>query len=316
VVIKIDASNNVTIGRPNSDGSITDYNVPPSNPNFAIYHPLYAMFSGAISTNQSIQDNREGAPIRLATLDVSQIENWDSSANGVKYKAPNFNGIVYIYDASATSGARRGIRIKNGSKIPLNPTLGMSGLTVVSNNPVYIQGDFNTGGTGSTVPSNNPSNLNPDGTYINPTTPPNSTVSGYTRAPTSVLADAVNILSANWNDANSGASLGSRPATATTVNAAIVSGIVTTNVYNDGGYSGGAENFPRFLEDWTNKPLTYYGSMVELFKSQQSIGEWHYGGNIYNAPAREWFFDNNFKISPPPGSLMVYSYIKGRWFVI
>src|SRR6202011_3305175 len=84
VVIKIDASNNVTIGRPNSDGTITDYNVPPSNPNFATYHPLYAMFSGAISTNQSIQDNREGAPIRLATLDVSQIENSDTSANGVK----------------------------------------------------------------------------------------------------------------------------------------------------------------------------------------------------------------------------------------
>jgi hypothetical protein len=319
VVIKIDASNNVTIGRPNSDGSITDYNVPPSNPNFAIYHPLYAMFVGAISTNQSIQDNREGAPIRLATLDVSLIENADpggNNGNGVKYKAPNFNGIVYIFDASATSGARRGIRIKNGSKIPLNPTLGMSGLTVVSNNPVYIQGDFNTGGTGNSVPSNNPSNLNPDGTYINPTTPPNSTVPGYTRAPTSVLADAVNILSANWIDGNSGASLSSRPATSTTVNAAIISGIVPTNVYNNGGYSGGAENFPRFLEDWTSKPLTYYGSMVELFKSQQSIGEWHYGAPFYNAPAREWFFDNNFKMNPPPGSIMLYSYIKGRWFVL
>jgi hypothetical protein len=316
VVIKIDASNNVTVGRPNSDGTITDYNVPASNPNFATYHPLYAMFSGAISTNQSIQDNREGAPIRLATLDVSQIENSDTSANGVKYKAPNFNGIVYIYDASNTTSTRRGIRIKNGSKIPVNPTSGMSGLTVVSNNPVYIQGDFNTGGTGSSVPSNNPSNLNSDGTYKDPTNPPASQVNGYTRAPTSILADAVNILSANWNDGNSGASLSSRPATATTVNAAIISGIVPTNVYNDGGYSGGAENFPRFLEDWTNTPLTYYGSMVELFKSQQSIGEWHYGGNIYNAPAREWFFDNNFKMNPPPGSLMVYSYIKGRWFVL
>jgi hypothetical protein len=316
VVIKIDASNNVTIGRPNSDGSITDYNVPPSNPNFATYHPLYAMFFGAISTNQSIQDNREGAAIRLATLDVSQIENSDTSANGVKYKATNFNGIVYIYDVSNTTSTRRGIRIKNGSKIPLNPTSGISGLTVASNNPVYIQGDFNTGGTGSSVPSNNPSNLNSDGTYKDPTNPPASQVNGYTRAPTSILADAVNILSANWNDGNSGASLSSRPATATTVNAAIISGIVPTNVYNDGGYSGGAENFPRFLEDWTNTPLTYYGSMVELFKSQQSIGEWHYGGNIYNAPAREWFFDNNFKMNPPPGSLMVYSYIKGRWFVL
>ena len=122
VVIQIDASNNITIGRPNSDGTITNYNVPVSNPNYATYHPLYAMFSSAISTNQTIQDNREGATIRLATLDVSQIET-GASANP-SYKAGNFNGIVYIYDSSYTSSTRRGIRIKNGSKIPT------SGLTL------------------------------------------------------------------------------------------------------------------------------------------------------------------------------------------
>ncbi|MBV9619180.1 MAG: hypothetical protein JO201_08205, partial [Verrucomicrobia bacterium] len=42
VVIKIDASNNVTIGHPNWDGTITNYNVPPSNPNYATYYPLYS----------------------------------------------------------------------------------------------------------------------------------------------------------------------------------------------------------------------------------------------------------------------------------
>ena len=100
-----------------------------------------------------------------------------------------------------------------------------------------------------------------------------------------------------------------------TINAAIVSGIVPSNVYNDGGYSGGAENFPRFLESWSNVPLTYYGSMVEVFNSTQALGEWYYGGNIYNAPAREWFFDTNFPTNPPPGTLMAYSYIKGKWTV-
>lgn len=307
VIIRINADNSVSIGYPDPSNSYAFTAVGSGN-------WRYTMFNGAISTNQTIQDSREAAQIRLASLDVSQIENTgDQSGNGVRYKSAFFNGIVYIYDASETSSARRGIRIKNGSKIPFHPTLGATGLTVASNNPVYIQGDFNTGGTGSTVPSNNPSNFNANGTYINPSSPPAPQVSGYTRAPTSILADAVNILSNSWSDANSGTAPAASP---TTVNTAIVSGIVPTSpAGGDGAYSGGAENFPRFLENWTNQTLSYYGSMVELYKSQQSIGEWG-KANVYVPPTREWFFDNNFKITPPPGSLMVYSYIKGRWFVL
>ena len=251
------------------------------------------MFSGAISTNQTIQDNREAAPIRLATLDVSQIETTVTNGNP-SYKS-SFNSIVYMYDSSNISSARRGIRIKNGTKIPTN------GFTLASNNPVYIQGDFNTGGTPAS-----------DGNPSDPTTPQ---VSGYTRAPTSVLADAVNILSNTWNDANSFGGLSSRIASNTTVNTAIVSGIVPTNPV-DGSYSGGAENFPRFLEDWSRAALTYYGSMVELYKSQQSTGEWPGTGIVYNPPTRQWYFDNNFKIKPPPGGLMLYSYVKSRWYVL
>jgi hypothetical protein len=276
---------------------------------------LYNMFaaSGAITTNQSIQDNREGATVRVATLDVSKIVT--SGSGNPSYKSTFSNPIVYMYDSSpGTTSNTRGIRVSGASKIPT------SGLTIASNNPVYIQGDFNSGGNGTTnnnVPSNNPSNLNPDGTYPDPANPPAPQATGYTRAPASVLADAVNVLSNNWSDANSTAALSSRPASPTTINAAIVSGIVQTNAKGDGDYSGGAENFPRFLEDWTNKPLNYYGSMVELYQSQQAIGEWRYGGNIYNAPARNWFYDNNFKTTRPPGSVMtmLITYTKGRWTV-
>jgi hypothetical protein len=95
------------------------------------------------------------------------------------------------------------------------------------------------------------------------------------------------------------------------VNAAIVSGIVpSANNY----YSGGAENFPRFLENWSGKSLTYYGSMVELYQSRQSIGRWG-SANVYNPPNRQWFFDTNFQVNTPPGTLTVYSYTKGRWFL-
>jgi hypothetical protein len=300
----------VTIGTPNTDGTITA--LTSSSSLYPLFFNSNGTNNGAITTNQTILDNREGANIRIATLDVSKIENVDTNGNLVKYKSSTFNGIVYMYDSSNSSSARRGIRMKNGARVPLNPTSGASGLTLASNNPVYIQGDFNTGGSGSTVPSNNTSNLNSDGTYTNPSSPPNPQVSGYTRAPCSVLADAVDLLSNNWNDANSGSTPAASP---TTFNTAIISGIVPTNTYGDGAYSGGAENFPRFLEDWTNKTLTYYGSMVELYKSQQSTGEWG-KDNVYVPPTREWFFDTNFKITPPPGGLMIYSYVKGRWYIL
>ncbi len=257
---------------------------------------LYNMFiaAGAITTNQTIQDNREAATTRLATLDVSKLVTSVSSGNPSYTSASFANPIIYIYDSSATSSARRAIRLKGGTKIP------NSGLTIVSNNPIYIQGDFNTGGT---PPSDNTS-------QNDPTTPQ---VSGYTRASCSVIGDAINLLSNAWNDSNSSSGTSSRVATNTTFNTAILSGIVpTAPVGGDGSYSGGAENFPRFLEDWSHAIITYYGSMVELYKSQQSTGEWG-KANVYVPPTRHWYFDTNFKVRPPPGTLMVYAYEKGQW---
>lgn len=267
---------------------------------------LYTTFNavGVITTNQSIQDDREGGSIRLVTVDISKILN-NTTGLSPTFKATLGQGIIYVYDSSAsthslnadgtvnqnpTSPVRRGVRLIKGSKIP------SSGLTVVSSNPVYIQGDYNTGRdySGSTTPPSNNSTSDP--------TQPQ--VSGYTRAPCSILTDAVTILSNSFGT--------TQPVSNTTVNAAIISGIVPTNAYGANTYSGGAENFPRFLENWSGKAFTYYGSMVELYKSQQSIGEWSCC-SVYSPPVRQWYFDENFRINPPPGTLMLYSYIKGKW---
>ena len=280
VKILINSSNTVTI-KDQNDNVLGPW----STGNAAA---LYSTFNDAITTNQTIQDNREGASVRLATLDMGTVSS--AIRNGT---LGPFNNIIYISDTSAsTTGGtpKRGIRLKNGATMPSN------GITVASQNPVYIQGDYNTGG------SNPPSN---SGNYAQPQ------VTGYTRAPCAVVADAVNILSNSWDDSDSFSSLGSRTASNTTVNTAIVSGIVPSANNN---YSGGAENFPRFLEDWSGKSFTYYGSMVELYKSAQSIGKWG-SGNVYNPPNRQWFFDTNLQVYTPPGSLPVYSYIKGRWFL-
>jgi len=304
IKILIDNSGNATIKK--LDGTTV------TSSSTGLNLKLYTAVTNALTATaqRSIQDNREAAPVRLTTLDIGSIvTSLNASSGSSSYiDSPLWNGIIYITDTSATNNTlipppppvHRGIRLKNGKVLPTD------GVTIASANPVYIQGDYNTG-TG-TVPSNIPAPLN------DPTTPQSS---GYTRQPAAVLADAVNILSNNWDDtrADLGDPLSARVATNTTVNTAIVAGIVTSSpVGGDGSYSGGAENFPRFLESWTNTKITYYGSMVELFNSKQAIGEWSMP-NIYDAPDRQWYFDNTFKTRPPRGSLMIYTYIKGKWSV-
>ena len=176
------------------------------------------------------------------------------------------------------------------------------GLTIASANPVYIQGDYNTGG--SNPPSNSGTPTQPDHETASPSLP---------RQPCAVIADAVTILSNAWTDPPSGTTvaLNARVASNTTVNTALVAGIVQSA---NNLYSGGAENFPRFLESWTGKTITYYGSMVELYQSRQAIGRWGISG-VYGAPTRQWYFDTKLQTNSPHGSFAVYSYVKGRWFL-
>lgn len=290
VIIKVTdngSADTVTLYRPNGDGTTTPLTSSSTNEDLKLYNMFTA--SGVITTNQTFQDGREKSAVRVTTLDVSKLTK-SSGTQWNKTGSP-FNGIVYLYDPSAAPngvGAKRGFRLKNGASIPTG------GLTVASANPVYIQGDFNTGG-------------NPPSNSGDPTKPQ---VAGYTRQPCSVIADAVNILSKNWNDAT-----GYAAAANTTINSAILSGIVPTGT-NNSSYSGGAENFPRFLEDWGGKSLTYYGSMVELYNSQQAIGAWTYGAPVYTAPLRQWYFDNNFRLQSPPGTPLTYTYSKGRWSLV
>jgi hypothetical protein len=293
-IVTIDASNNVKVyDNKGKDVSATQGGI---------------AVVGAITTNQTITDNREGATtgngsIRLATLDVGKLTTAINTD-----KLGKFNGVLYIRDTSADPNgitAKRGIRLVNGGKLPdgTDPNSAV-GLTIVSPNPVYVQGDYNTGSVASSTPGATPI-TQPQSNLGDPTQP---TVPGYTRLPAAIVADAVNILSNSWVDAKAGTV---PDASATTINAGIVSGSV---VSGGGYYSGGVENFPRFLEDWGGKNLTYYGSMIELYQSKQSIGRWG-APNVYGAPNRAWYFDTNFIASPPPGLLVSYNYRRSRWYM-
>jgi len=286
----LDNNNNV-IGQPPLIGP----NLNP-NPNATA---IYNTYSSAITTNQTIQDNREAAKVTLTTLDISKI--YAAYKTGGVLANTGFQGIIYMTDttaAAAPSNQRRAMRLKNGQFIP------PGGLTIASDDGIYVQGDFNTGASGTTLPPSDAS-----GSSNDPTKP---VVSGYTKQSCAIVGDAVMILSNNWKDTNSTLAVASRAATNTTVNSAIISGIVPTGTAG-GNYSGGAENFPRFLEDWSSSIFTYYGSMVELYTSSYFTGVWG-TTNVYNPPTRKWYFDTMFYKTPPPGTLTLVLYNKGRWF--
>ncbi len=268
VKVLVDASNVVTIMKAN--GTVVTGSSS-STSDRAIYNAV----APAISTNANIQDYREASTVRLVTLDVSQL----NTAN-----IAGWNGVIYISDTSAsqTGGSpKRGVRVKNGATLPTG------GLTVATDNPIYIQGDYNTLGT---------------------------------RKPSAIIGDAVMILSNAWQDANSTADINnaSRKATPTTVNTAILAGNVPTDASlspSSTAYSGGVENFPRFMENWGSVTFTYNGSMVQLFASKQAIGRWGTSSQSYSAPVRNWAFDPLFRTTPPPGTLFTTTYIKQRWYL-
>lgn len=220
-----------------------------------------SLSGSVISTNKTLFNYRENKTVTLTEIDVGQL----ISAG----KVPN-NRILYVADTR--SKPQTAVRLVNGATLPSR------GLTVVSQNPVYLKGNYNTA----------------------------------TQEPAAIFGDAINILSGAWNDANSAAPLNNRVATSTTVNAAFFTGIVPTSGNN---YSGGVENLPRFLESWSSKTFTYEGSMVVMFPSETATGRWVYGGNYYTAPVRNWAFDVQF-LNPsrlPPGTPSVRTIRRVNW---
>jgi hypothetical protein len=312
--IVINPDTTVTVTRIDSSGTVTTLNGGPYNT--WVGNNGQGSSTTILQQNVPLYDARDGGAVKVTNVDISQLVSSYGNMSG-------WTGLVYLADAGATiynadgtvktagtsanvtingttySTTRRAFRLINGYALP------STGLTIVSENPVYIQGNYNTSSTSSaTVPSNN-------GTYTDPD------ASGYTRKPAAVVADAVNILSAGWSDSNSAASISSRVATAnTTVNAALVAG----NVPSGGGnYSGGGENFIRFLENWGSRTFCYYGSMVQLYPSNQAIGPWTGNGTVYSSPqTSRWYYDDAiFSGASPPGSLQIAAYLQQqRWYQV
>lgn len=168
---------------------------------------------------------------------------------------------------------RRALKLVNGSL----GNIVSPGLTVASENPVYIQGNWNANGSGF----------------------------GSPHAATAVLADAVTLLSNNFSDRRSfefAHHVANRAATTTWYRLAIIAGkglsfqgiSGTTNA--DYGTDGGAHNFLRYMENWSGQTLHYRGAIASMYTSRQAVGTYKCCADVYSAPTRAFAFDTDFLI--------------------
>ena len=119
---------------------------------------------------------------------------------------------------------------------------------------------------------------------------------------TSIVADAVTLLSNNWNDVNSFTTpftTANRGASDTWYRAAVVAGkgfSFPKPSYGgqDFGTDGGVHNFLRYIETWGGQTLHYQGSLISLFVNHQAVGVFKCCATVYSPPTRDYNFDQEF----------------------
>jgi hypothetical protein len=246
---------------------------------------------GAVDHSDTFYNNREGGSIEMLDVNVASLLDClhANDLMGVSKDLDDTSegGLVWYLGVNGPDSDtinNYGVRVHNGAELTsgLGTAPDVQGLTVVTNQAVYVQGDYNAAN----------------------------------KKPASFLADSVNVLSNAWSDAASSGALDSRVASdLTTIHAAFLGGTDTTGGVegaagqDQAAYNGGLENYPRFHEKWTGKTLTYRGSFVSLNTPLHVDGGWHYGAPQYTAPIRDWRYDTDFDSAenlPPLSPRFVY----------
>ena len=169
---------------------------------------------------------------------------------------------------------RRALKLVNGGL----GNIVAPGLTIAAENPVYVQGDWNANQAGFGEPN----------------------------VATSIVADAMTLLSNDWNDNNSFSSpydVGGRPRSGHTwYRFATIAGkgrIFPRPNNGEGatyGTDGGVHSFLRFLEGAGGADTIHYrGSMATFFFNRQAISPFKCCQSIvYDVPVRDYQFDVDF----------------------
>lgn len=268
------------------------------NPAFTSNNRVYGLNTTFMTANANDADYRrggfynwrEGKWMYLLNVNVSDLlawnqNEWNKSGHGNALFDPSDRsdgGIVLFLSVQGPesnnagnpsvqwSGNRYGVRVFGSANLAF-PNMGIdpTGITIVSDQAAYIQGNFNSTGTWQ---------------------------------PAAVIGDSMNVLSSGWfsnanpvpnnvNDAQS--TLAATAAATTTINSALLAGVDdTTQDSGTAGYNGGLENYPRFHENWGGITFTYNGSFVSLGNPQHVSGKWT--NQNYSPPRRVWNFETRF----------------------
>jgi hypothetical protein len=260
---------------------------------------------------------REGKWMLLLNLNIGDLLAWNTANSGPLFNPQDTTdgGLVIFVSIDGPNSTVKpnnyGIRVFGGKDLPItSPNAGdPTGLTLVSDQALYVLGDYNRGAAGD-----------------------------LPWQPAALIGDSINVLSSNYfhqtlcgtnnvctrNDKQSNISLdqADRNGTSMTINSAFLGGVDTT--VPGGAYNGGLENYPRFHENWsvggTQQTLTYSGSFVSLGTPAHATGAWCGTGgsiasnvlsgcNIYNPPIRAWNYDPRFSNAanlPPLTPRFVY----------
>jgi len=282
--------------------------------------PLHTTHEGVPNTawlrTARFYNGRERKTIHTIDVDLgvlgSAVANGDLSlGGGIIYATPDrarttlgeADNLLPWY-AGGNTYTQHAIRLVNAAQIPGNPD---GALTIATDAPLYTRGDVNSMEwvmlllAGDSI--NTLSNAFNDATY-----------DPYNTANTGTWATNIRNETPenNWN-ANGGGREGPNIATtgATTLNAVVLGGQVTSQPsphHNYGRYSGGIENWFRFIENWSGRNLVFNGSILSLFESQITTASWDSdsgagtNSNYYGAPTRVWSWDTRLASDQnPPG---------------
>ncbi|HOW68470.1 MAG TPA: hypothetical protein P5186_11505 [Candidatus Paceibacterota bacterium] len=248
-----------------------------------------------VSTNASFYNGRENKTVSPTDINIGNLNTWINNAGNpinsiVQSERGHIINSIYVEDLrKRPSGQGSGVRVNNGRYLP------SAGLTVATEHPIYVEGHYNA--------------------------PNLATTNTVNTRPASLAGDAITVLSEGWSDSANQTGPNNTTAQSTTVNAAFLAGIVETVGPSNYKYSGGVENFPRFLENWgSGRPLTYNGSMVVMFPSRYATNYWKRADNktYYTPPKRDWTFDVNF-LNPnklPPCTPQMRTLVRDRLEIV
>jgi hypothetical protein len=226
-------------------------------------------------------NHRESDSLFMLNLDMNRLLAYNHSLpGGNRFFDPDDatdGGLVLYASVTDPSGFKAagvnnyGVRLHNGAELrntagPPSVDMGTRGVTVITDQAAYVQGDFNCVRQGTGCRADR-------------------------KIGASVIADSLNVLSRNWRDINSSnTNNAARQALDTRINAAFLAGVDQTDPAT--GYNGGLENYPRFHERWTGETLRYRGSFVSLGEPRHVDGPWD--AQRYNPPIRDWNYDTDF----------------------